>query len=438
MKKNVLKRIVCVFLALAIAAAAFTAGFFTHKLTRDSRVNSYEWALEYIEKYYYYGIAGDSFTYETINAMLDSYSAFYTAEEYQALQASNAGSKTGLGFTYSYLDGTGVFIHSVIGNSPAYISGLRAGEQLVSGSVAEGETVKFSSSSAFSEFVSSAADGEEMTLTSSDGQTYTMAKASYTASYAMMSTNDSAWIFTGEGELELTEAESERLSYLPDGAAYLRLSQFYGGAADEFYELVEKFNALHCTTLILDLRSNGGGYVSVMQKIAGVFAGGESKVAMVARDRDGNEEKAYCKKVTDSSQRISSDVKIYVLANAGTASASEALLGAMICYGVLDHENIFLSDYSEEYLAWVQSGGQEAKTARTYGKGIMQSTYVNSLTGEAIKLTVAQIYWPDGVTCIHGVGLTSADGCSTVYADWVMTKGDEELQSVVKVVCSGT
>ena len=58
----------------------------------------------------------------------------------------------------------------------------------------------------------------------------------------------------------------------------------------------------------------------------------------------------------------------------------------MICYGALEYENVFLSDYSKEYLDWLGSSGQDVKTASTYGKGIMQSTFVNSFTGEALKL----------------------------------------------------
>ena len=45
---------------------------------------------------------------------------------------------------------------------------------------------------------------------------------------------------------------------------------------------------------------------------------------------------------------------------------------------------------------------------KTYGKGIMQTTYTNVLTGEAFKLTTAVIRWPVSDICIHGVGVTSA------------------------------
>ncbi len=187
--------------------------------------------------------------------------------------------------------------------------------------------------------------------------------------------------------------------------------------------------------MIIDLRSDGGGYVDVMQEIAGAFTDGQKKPAMIARDKRGNSEIYNCKPLA-AKQRVAKDTAVYVLANSGTASASEALIGALVCYGYLDYGNIYLSDYGEEYINWLTETEQEIKTAQTYGKGIMQSTFVKRDTGEALKLTTAQIYWPDGKTCIHDRGLRVEDGCKTVAADWVMEKGDPELRAAVEKIKS--
>ena len=85
---------------------------------------------------------------------------------------------------------------------------------------------------------------------------------------------------------------------------------------------------------------------------------------------------------------------MYVAANGNSASASEALIGAtMYSYGTISYADIFLTKIGDY-------------TAKTYGKGIMQTTYTNG--GEAVTLTTAQIYWPNG-TCIHGRGITEND-----------------------------
>ena len=67
----------------------------------------------------------------------------------------------------------------------------------------------------------------------------------------------------------------------------------------------------------------------------------------------------------------------------------------------------------------------------------MQSTFVNYLTGEALKLTTAQIYWPNGET-IHGTGLTSAEGaenrCNAVKAPLPLCGDGEELAAAVSAI----
>ena len=192
--------------------------------------------------------------------------------------------------------------------------------------------------------------------------------------------------------------------------------------------LLEKFNAEKFDKLIIDLRNNGGGYVSVMQDIAGYFTG-DTSVAMTAKYKNGREEVYRC---TKHDKLVDKDkTTVYVLANSGTASASEALIGVLISYDFLKYENIFISDFTESYKEFM---GDDAKTARTYGKGIMQTTFMNYFTGEALKLTTAKIFWPNG-NCIHDVGLNEKSGCSIVDGvEWSATKNDEELQKVCELI----
>ena len=119
-----------------------------------------------------------------------------------------------------------------------------------------------------------------------------------------------------------------------------------------------------------------------------------------------------------------------VLADNGTASASEALIGVLIDNGVMDYGDVYISDFSESYLKFT---GTADKNGRTYGKGIMQTTFVNHSTGEALKLTTAKIYWPKGDVSIHDVGLTD-EKCKTVPTDWEVTYGDTQLAAAVAAI----
>ncbi len=437
--KRTVKIIISVLVAVLFSVAVFFAGFGISRLTLTPEQKSLGWIMDTIEENYYFyddfgGADAGSLSYDGIAGRLDRYSAYYTREEYEAMQADNDGEKSGIGVSYSFVENKGVLINTVVGNSPANDAGIRAGDFIVSGKK-DGKEYKFSSQKDFTDFADGCRTGEKFTLINSEGFEYKpLAKAEYKASYAYMATADTAWEFrsAANGGLSLHENKDRAKSCLPEGTAYINASQFYGTLADEFGVLIKKFNAENCTSLILDLRNNGGGYVSVMCDMAGYFVSSlesGTSVAMTAEYRNGRKEIYNCEK-HGGEMLVPKDTEVYVLANSGTASASEALIGVLVSYGILEYENIFVSDYSSEYLDWAGAG---AKTAQTYGKGIMQTTFRNLLTGEALKLTTARILWPNG-KCIHDVALSAKDGCTPVPAAWSVTADDKELCDAVDII----
>lgn len=436
-KGSVLKKPLAVVLAVIALAVAVFAAFLSVNYVRVRNISAYDWALQTIKENYYFDFDENGVeeqTPEALAARLDRYSQYYTAEEYKEVQSSNSGVRSGIGVTYEFIPDKGVLLRTVTGNSPALKSGLRAGDVLT-GATYGGSFTEFSAQNDFADFIAGLPDGERFTLNTEEGE-FTLCKEVYRASYTCMYTNKSEWGFTSEnnGNLTLYNRLSNTMNFLPDGAAYIGLSQFYGTAAGELELLFKNFNANACTSLILDLRNNGGGYVSVMQDIAGYFVSSvteETSVAMTAEYKNGNKEIYNCYRHSGEAL-VPAGTEVYVLANSGTASASEALMGVLVSYGILKYQNIFLSEYSEEYLDWIGATGGE-RAARSYGKGIMQTTFTKRYTGEALKLTTAQIYWPNG-KCIHGTGLTVADGCRTSKADWVVTKDDAELKGVISAI----
>lgn len=446
-QKDTRKKIVTALVALAIAVVFFLAGFLVARFTKKREVSSFEWAMKTVGENYFFGVSSDDFLVGALKGMadecLDYYSEYYTAAEYRQLMASNSGKKSGVGVSFTYVGEnvhpqgrSGILIESVVGGSPAYESGLRAGEFIESaacGSV----TATFKSRGDFSDFIDARADGEQFTLFSDHGQ-YTLAKSAYTASYCYMATADKQWSFTyAQGSREMKETVGG-IDGLPDGVAYLKLDQFFGNAAYEMAELIEKYNAENCTSLILDLRGNGGGYVNVMCDISGIFTGqlpNANPVAMRAVFKDGHSENSNVTKKFAAEQQLPAGTKVSVLADNGTASASEALIGVLVDNGVIDYGDIYISDFGDEYMSFLKANRSlsAGKNCRTYGKGIMQTTFVNR-TGEALKLTTAKIYWPKGEVSIHDVGLNTDMGCKTVAADWDVTFGDEQLGKAVAMI----
>ena len=60
----------------------------------------------------------------------------------------------------------------------------------------------------------------------------------------------------------------------------------------------------------------------------------------------------------------------------------------------------------------------------------MQTSYSNPSTGEAVKLTSAQIFWPNG-NSIHGKGVTTDDGAVAVSAASYGEYPDAELTEIL-------
>lgn len=432
MKRRISKSVAALLLAI-VFAVCFACG------CKSTYASSYNWILKTIEQNYYEDIPRDvlhkSIMGGGVSSVLDRYSAYYTSDEYAQIAASNSGSKSGIGVSYQFLPegvngrGKGVLIVDVVGGSPAYASGLKTGTFVQALSV-DGEQTAITSSSDFSSFITARSTGEEFTLVTDRGE-YTVSKQEYTASYCTLSTSEKTYSISYDGYDAVPVCEEDGgIPFLPDGAAYMRLNQFYGNAVNEFITLMEIYNANKCTSLILDLRQNGGGYVDVMCGISGIFVGQSGKTAMTAVYKNGRKDTFNTYNYADVTQRFPEGSKLSVLADNGTASASEALIGVLISYGVIDYSNVYISDFSEDYLTFT---GTDGKNCRTYGKGIMQSTFTNRSTGEVLKLTTAKIYWPNGV-CIHDTGLTAEMGCNTVSTDWCVTYGDEQLARAVELI----
>ena len=248
----------------------------------------------------------------------------------------------------------------------------------------------------------------------------TVEPAVYTESHVLYASGGKAYAYLLAGEEYVWTDVSAYVTVeekVPEGAAYIQLTQFEGNAGNEFAEAARQYKEDGADTLLFDLRNNGGGRLSVMQQIARYLCKDASAGSTVleARYRSGRKE-LY---TIDASlcETYFAGSRIYAAGNGNTASASEALLGAMISYGTLGYGDIFVT----------QTAGEDS--ARTYGKGIMQTTFRNGATGEAIKLTTAEIYWPNGVS-IHGKGITAADGAAAVQAGSCGEYGDPELSDI--------
>lgn len=160
----------------------------------------------------------------------------------------------------------------------------------------------------------------------------------------------------------------------PEGIFVIKLNHFTENAAFEFRRAVQEFYATDSKKLILDLRNNPGGFLTVAVDIAGWFLPpGETVVK--ERHAEGSEE-IY----RSSGYRLLQNVPTVVLINEGSASASEIVAGAL-----RDHKGVKLIG------------------TKTFGKGSVQE--VIPLPKDAsLKITIAKWLTPKGIE-INGTGL---------------------------------
>lgn len=414
------KSAVTVAVAVVAAIGMFLAGFFAGRI-KDPDVA----ALEFIVKTYkrHYLEYDDDFVSVMSKSILDEYSEYYTKEEYAELKKISSGVRGGIGIYYGDRSDGSVVIAEVLGNSPAERAGIKAG-YIVKGfrkSVDENFT-EINGRQELSDALAPLALGEEFVLkleyTDADGvheKECTLARKEYRQTYVYYSDASGSWRFSNGNEEDMDDLKFERydepIADFGDDTAYLRYTLFYGtangilGSAGQIEEALKKFTVSGRSKLILDLRGNGGGYVDICQSVAKFFVPAPensfSLIATAEYKKDPKTDKSKTEIFKSSAIEFGTYnyTKIIVLADENTASASEMLIGAMLSYDTQDKINVVLAPSKDD-------DGQTVY--KSYGKGIMQTTYVNTFGGGALKLTTARLVWPDGKTCIHGVGITKS------------------------------
>lgn len=420
--------VACALGALIIAALSFGGGMLVRWYSIDPEMRTLIEIKNKIDKEYYRDIPDDEFygaLFATVNnELLDTYSEYMTAEEYRASVNDLAGNRSGIGVsitTLSAQDQAQMLISRVCSNSPAEESGLKVGEYIVGFGERETGLTESEKFEDFTEFLAHRKDGETFYIRLRAGETYRVVpicKREFVENYVYYRTNDTAYAFTGENALTM-EQKGESLACLDDETGYIRLVQFTGNASKGFDAVMQQFKLDGKKDLVLDLRGNGGGYLDYVQEIAKYFCKNTTEtrpVAVTAAYADKNE--YYLARGNVYAQYFKEDSRIIVLADSGTASASECLIGVMMDYGAIDYTDICLSE---------RNG-----VARTYGKGIMQTTFaVDYFKGDAIKLTTAAIRWPVSGYSIHERGVLPQDGCATVEENY---EGDAEIENALNAL----
>ncbi|MEO7149532.1 MAG: S41 family peptidase [Rhodanobacteraceae bacterium] len=191
---------------------------------------------------------------------------------------------------------------------------------------------------------------------------------------------------------------SVKTRLLEPGYAYIRISQFQEDTASDLDrklgDLQKKSGPLRGA--VLDLRSNPGGLLTAAVGVSDAFL--NTGTIVTTKGRLEQADLAFSATPGD----LLDGAPMVVLVDNGTASAAEIVAGALKD----DHRALLM--------------GQ-----RTFGKGSVQ-TILPLNDGEAVKLTTARYYTPDG-TSIQAAGISPdiALGNLTVAAASDAPAGDE-------------
>jgi carboxyl-terminal processing protease len=277
-------------------------------------------------------------------AGLDPHSAYLDMEQYKDLKEGTTGQFGGLGIEVTMENGF-VKVVSPIDDTPAQRAGMKAGDLVVRldekpvKGMTLGEAVKIMRGTPGSDIVLTVIrEGEEAPL-----------KVSITRA--------------------IIKVKSVKNKILEKDYGYLRISSFQSrtgpGVVDAVSNL-KKENEGALKGLVLDLRNNPGGVLNAAVEVSDAFL--EKGLIVYTEGRIKNSEMRFNAAPGD----IINGIPIVVLINAGSASASEIVAGAL-----QDHKRAIIMG------------------EKSFGKGSVQ-TILPTSGNAAVKLTTARYYTPSG------------------------------------------
>ncbi len=306
---------------------------------------------EEIETYYLEEVDKTSLEEGIYKGMLsglgDPYSEYYTGEEYRRIMESTSGSYCGIGATLSQNQEDGsCTVVSTFEGSPAAEGGLLEGDVIYK--VEDVEVTGMDLSRVVSYIKGEAGTKVKLTILR-DGR-------------------------EREVNLERRTIKISTVSYeMKEGQiGYIALSEFDEVSTEQFKAALEDLEQQGMKGLVVDLRNNPGGVLTVVVDILDMFL--PEGTVVYTEDKYGTRQDYK------ASANVVTEVPMTVLVNGYSASASEIFAGA-------------IKDYERGTLVGTT----------TYGKGIVQRI-MNLEDGSAIKLTVAGYFTPKGNN-IHGKGV---------------------------------
>ncbi|WP_027722430.1 S41 family peptidase [Maridesulfovibrio zosterae] len=301
--------------------------------------------LDLVEHNYVKDLSRKELVDDAVKGMLeqlDPHSTFLSTEDFKDMQEATSGEFSGIGIEISMEKGR-LIVVTPIDDTPAFKAGLKAGDIILE---IDGEST------------------QSISLMEAVGKIKGKRGTDVVLTVLHKNANKPDKITITRDSIQIKSVKHQELE---DGYLYIRLTRFSENTTREMHKALTEYKKSHTLKgVILDLRNNPGGLLTQAVSVADTFL--DEGLIVYIEGRDKISRKDFMAK----SQPTDIDVPVVTLINAGSASASEIVSGAL-----KDHDRALLLG------------------ERTFGKGSVQ-TIIPMSDGSGIKLTTALYYTPSG------------------------------------------
>lgn len=358
-----------VFLCLAMGVVMGALLNFPSRVGGMTSKNDYRGKLnkliDFIESEYVDDVDTDSIVDLTVNnilAELDPHSVYIPPSEQTNEAELMKGDFVGIGVNF-YMHNDTVAIINPIKNGPSEKAGLKAGDRILYAGNTKLFGRKLPSDSLFSKLKGEVDSKVRLTVyRKTTGKTF---KVDVRRDVIPIRSVDAAVMLNAN-------------------TAYIKINRFAETTYDEFKESLLNLKNKGATSLVLDLRENGGGYMEMAIDIADDFLR-EKELIVFTKNKKGRVSKMFA-----TEEGIFESGKLFILIDENSASASEILAGA-----VQDNDRGTIVG------------------RRSFGKGLVQRE-MDFSDGSAVRLTVARYYTPSGRSIQKSYG----EGSEKYFSDF--------------------
>jgi carboxyl-terminal processing protease len=336
--------------------------------------NNVQRALELISGNYVDSINVDSLQHIILSEMisrLDPHSDYLAPEEAARRQQALEGSFEGIGVEYFMLNDTLLTV-GLVPNGPAQRAGLKVGDRFMTIDEQPVSGIKIATSEL--ENMIRGPKGSEISVQVQREGAEELIPLTIIRDRYEISSIDAAYLLTNR-------------------TAYVKISSFGSKTVADFKRHMQTLRRQGAKDIILDLRGNGGGYLSAGIELAGLFLPQGKPIVYTQGTHDPRT--VY----TSREGGLYLDMGLVLLIDEVSASASEIVAGA-------------IQDYERGTIIG----------RRSFGKGLIQERFGFG-DGSVLNLTVARYYTPLGRSIQRQNNNTAGDTVNTKRKEFVTQSG---------------